>query len=83
MLFWNTENPTHAMMSGDMEAAKKAILKAKEHIDAAAAHEETKASQKTLFNKGEIYYSFLSIGNDDTRYQFYKARWCRSFCYSG
>jgi tetratricopeptide (TPR) repeat protein len=51
-----------AMMSGDMEAAKKAILKAKEHIDAAAAHEETKASQKTLFNKGEIYYSFLSIG---------------------
>lgn len=51
-----------AMMRGDMEAAKKAILKAKEHIDAAAAHEETKASQKTLFHKGEIYYSFLSLG---------------------
>jgi tetratricopeptide (TPR) repeat protein len=53
---------TDAMMKGDFEGAKKAIIKAKEHVDAAAAHEETKASQKTLYHKGEIYYSFLSLG---------------------
>jgi tetratricopeptide (TPR) repeat protein len=50
-----------SMAKGDFEAAKKATLRAKEHVDAAAAHDETKASQKTLYHKGEIYYNFLSL----------------------
>lgn len=50
-----------AMMSGDMEAAKKALLSAKEFIDLAAAHPETQESPKTLYYKGEIYSSAAAI----------------------
>lgn len=44
-----------AMQNQDMEAAKKATLKAKGFIDQAAAHPETEKSPKTLYYKGEIY----------------------------
>lgn len=49
-----------AMTSNDIEAAKKATLKAKGFIDLAAAHPETEKSPKTLYFKGEIYsYIYL------------------------
>ena len=50
-----------AMGNGDMEAAKKYLLSAKEFIDLAAAHEETKASPKTLYYKGEIYGASIMV----------------------
>lgn len=50
-----------AMQSGDMEIAKKTILSAKEYIDLAAAHPDTKASTKTLYYKGAIYAA-IEIG---------------------
>ncbi len=46
-----------AFQTGDIAAAKKNILKAKEAIDLAAAHPDTQKSPKTLFYKGEIYAS--------------------------
>ncbi len=51
-----------AMQSKDMESAKNKLLSAKEYIDKAAAHEDTKNNQKTLWLKGEIYSSILSLG---------------------
>lgn len=54
------------MGGGDMEAAKKAIEKAKTYIDLAAAHETTKESPKTLFYKGEIYTGYIMAFATDT-----------------
>lgn len=51
-----------SLMTGDVEAAKKALLAAKDFIDKAAVHEDTKDSQKTLWLKGEIYANFLVLG---------------------
>lgn len=50
-----------AMMTGDMEGAKKALLSAKGFIDLAAEHPDTKESAKTLYYKGEIYSSATAI----------------------
>lgn len=52
---------SEAMMGGDIEAAKKALIKAKEFIDLAAAHPDTKESAKTLYYKGEIYTGFMAV----------------------
>lgn len=46
----------------DFESAKSKLLSAKEYIDMAAAHEDTKNNQKTLWLKGEIYTRILSLG---------------------
>ncbi|MFK7784170.1 MAG: tetratricopeptide repeat protein [Crocinitomicaceae bacterium] len=51
-----------AMQKGDMESAKSKLLSAKEYIDMAAAHEDTKGNQKTLWLKGEIYSSIITLG---------------------
>jgi tetratricopeptide (TPR) repeat protein len=51
-----------ALATGDTETAKKALISAKEFIDLAAEHPETKESPKTLYLKGEIYSSFLTLG---------------------
>jgi tetratricopeptide (TPR) repeat protein len=51
-----------SMASGDVEGAKKALIAAKEFIDIAAEHVETKESPKTLYYKGEIYANFLMVG---------------------
>jgi tetratricopeptide (TPR) repeat protein len=51
-----------AMMRSNIDAAKKSLIEAKEFIDLAAVHEDTKSSQKTLWLKGEIYASFLTVG---------------------
>lgn len=48
--------------STDLSDAKKALLEAKKFIDLAAAHEDTKGSQKTLYYKGLIYSSFSVVG---------------------
>lgn len=49
-----------AFSTNDIDAAKKATLKAKGFIDQAAVHPETEKSPKTLFLKGEIYaYIFM------------------------
>lgn len=45
----------------DMEAAKKQLLSAKQFIDLAAAHEDTKNNQKTLWLKGDIYSGLLGL----------------------
>lgn len=50
-----------AMMGGDIEGAKKALIKAKDFIDQSSAHEDTKESPKTLYHKGEIYAGFMAI----------------------
>lgn len=50
-----------AMQKQDMESAKDKLLSAKEYIDKAAAHEDTKNNQKTLWLKGEIYSSIMSV----------------------
>jgi len=51
-----------AMASGDFETAKKSLVSAKGFIDLAAENAETKESPKTLWLKGEIYSSFLTVG---------------------
>jgi tetratricopeptide (TPR) repeat protein len=61
-----------AMMSGDMETAKKALIAAKGFIDLAAQHPDTKESQKTLFYKGEIYSGFLITGMQSMDTSFIK-----------
>lgn len=50
----------NAMRTNDIDAAKKATLKAKGFIDQAAVHPETEKSPKTLYLKGEIY-SYISL----------------------
>ena len=59
-----------AMAKGDMENAKKALISAKDFIDLAAVHVDTKDSQKTNWLKGEIYASFLTLGmqSQDTNF---------------
>lgn len=58
------------MMTGEnnLEAGKKALFKAKEFIDLAAEHPETKESPKTFFYKGEIYTGLLIANADDSTY---------------
>lgn len=51
-----------AMATGDLEKAKKSLIAAKGHIDAASIHPDTKESPKTLYYKGEIYSNFLVLG---------------------
>jgi len=55
-----------AMMMQDMDGAKKALLSAKGYIDEAAQHEETKASQKTLWLQGDIYGMLAIFKAQDT-----------------
>ncbi len=50
-----------AFQSQDFETAKKSILSAKEFIDLAAEHPDTKESSKTQYYKGEIYLGVLSL----------------------
>jgi len=50
-----------ALSSQDFDGAKKAILSAKEFIDLAAAHPETKESSKTMYYKGEIYLGLMTL----------------------
>jgi tetratricopeptide (TPR) repeat protein len=50
-----------AFQSKDYETAKKAILSAKEFIDLAAEHPDTKESGKTLYYKGEVYLGIMSL----------------------
>ena len=57
-----------ALMSQNLESAKKSILSAKEWIDQAAENPETKESVKTLYYKGKIYIGIPMLGmmaNDD------------------
>ena len=41
-------NSKKAMMTGNAEGALKSLLSAKEYIDKAAVHEDTKNNQKTI-----------------------------------
>lgn len=49
------------MMMGKMDDAKAKFLSAKEFIDKAAAHEDTKNNQKTLWLKGDIYTTLIGL----------------------
>jgi len=51
-----------SLRKGDIETAKKALVSAKDFIDLAANHADTKASQKTNWLKGEIYANFITLG---------------------
>jgi tetratricopeptide (TPR) repeat protein len=51
-----------ALGNQDFVGAKKNLLEAKKYIDLAAANEETKANQKTLWLKGYIYLNIISTG---------------------
>jgi Tfp pilus assembly protein PilF len=50
------------LMKGDVEAAKKSLVKAKSFVDQAAEHPDTKESAKTNYYKGQIYSNFLTLG---------------------
>ncbi|TNE53320.1 MAG: tetratricopeptide repeat protein [Bacteroidetes bacterium] len=50
-----------ALRKSNMDGAKSALIKAKEYIDAAAKHDETKDNPKMYYYKGEIYTSFLTL----------------------
>lgn len=60
------------MMKGKVDDAKKSLIEAKSFIDLAAAHEDTKNSQKTLWLKGEIYAAFLTVGMQSMDTSFMK-----------
>lgn len=49
------------LMKQDYENAKASMLSAKDFVEKAAAHEDTKNSQKTLWLKGDIYLGLVSI----------------------
>lgn len=51
-----------AIMSQNMESAKKSLLSAKTWIDLAAENPETKESVKTLYYKGKIYIGIPMLG---------------------
>jgi tetratricopeptide (TPR) repeat protein len=51
-----------ALNKKDTESAKSKLLSAKKYVDLAASHEDTKNNQKTLWLKGEIYSSIISLG---------------------
>lgn len=51
----------NAYMSGDMEGAKKSYLAAKEYVDLALAHADTKESQKTLWLAGDVYANLALV----------------------
>lgn len=61
-----------AMAKGDMEGAKKSLIAAKGFVDLAAAHADTKDSQKTNWLKGEIYAAFLTVGMQSQDTSFLK-----------
>jgi tetratricopeptide (TPR) repeat protein len=50
-----------AFHNQDMEGAKTSLLKAKEYIDAAAVHPDTKESPKTQMLKGDIYFMLVAF----------------------
>ena len=55
-----------AFQSQKLDVAKKSILAAKKFIDLAAAHPDTKESQKTLLYKGNIYSSLAILSAMDS-----------------
>ena len=61
-----------ALAKGDMETAKKSLIAAKDFIDLAAAHPDTKDSPKTMWLKGEIYAYFMVVGIQDQDLDFVK-----------
>lgn len=50
-----------AAMTGNVDGAMKSLLSAKEYIDKAAAHEDTKDNQKTLWLVGDIYGTLYTM----------------------
>ena len=53
-----------AISSGNIPAAKKALLDAKKYIDLAIENPETQNSPKTLMLKGNIYSTLFLLGTD-------------------
>jgi tetratricopeptide (TPR) repeat protein len=51
-----------AFATDDYESAKRKYLSAKEYIDLAAANEETKNNQKTIWLKADIYSGIAALG---------------------
>ncbi len=67
------QNCEKAQQTGNMDEAKRQLLKAKESIDIAAVNPETEKSPKTLYLKGEIYsYLFMMKGLAATDAEFQK-----------
>lgn len=60
-------NAQKAAMTGNVDGAMKSLMSAKEYIDQAAVHDETKNSAKTLWLIGDIYgslYTMAKASND-------------------
>lgn len=55
---------SQALSSGNIPAAKKALLDAKKYIDLAIENPETQNSPKTLMLKGNIYSTLFLLGTD-------------------
>ena len=55
---------SQAISSGNIPAAKKALLDAKKYIDLAIENPETQNSPKTLMLKGNIYSTLFLLGTD-------------------
>lgn len=56
---------TKAMQAKDMAKARKHLIAAKQYIDLAQAHPDTKDQPKTLFNLGQIYLTLGGIAAND------------------
>lgn len=52
----------NAFATEDYESAKRKYLSAKEYIDLAAANDETKNNQKTIWLKADIYSGIAALG---------------------
>ena len=55
-----------AFFGGDMPKAKSSLTKAKEYIDLAYNHADTKESPKTLYYRGEIYFYVMVLKGLDS-----------------
>lgn len=55
------KNAQKAAMTGNVDGAMKSLMSAKEYIDKAVEHPDTKDSQKTLWLVGDIYGSLYTM----------------------
>lgn len=65
------KDATECLGKQDLECTKKKIIEAKELIDQCAAHVDTKLDPKTLFYKGEIYFTLAMVGALDATMKQY------------
>ncbi len=65
------KDATECMGKQDLDCTKKKILESKDLIDKCSAHEETKNDSKTLFYRGEIYFTLSIVAQMDATMKQY------------